>query len=94
MLTQKQIEDAINNAVPAFCIKSAAYFGSYAKAAQTETSDLDLIVEFTEPAVSLITLSALKDQLENELRVPVDIVHGPVTDSAYFDIGETVQIYG
>jgi predicted nucleotidyltransferase len=68
-------------------------FGSYAEGAHTKTSDVDLIVEFLTPAVSLITLSSLKYRLEEELNTEVDIIHGPLKQDSFITLGKVVSVY-
>jgi len=79
---------------PMYPLKKVSYFGSYAAGNQTGTSDLDILVEFTTPGVSLLILSDLKLRLEDELRVPVDIIHFPLPKDAFLRIGKVVPVYG
>jgi len=53
-------------------VKNLAIFGSYARAEQTEESDLDLLVEFKEPVGFLFIHFA--DYLEELLGVKVDLI--------------------
>jgi len=93
MLTHEKIVTAVESASKRFPVKSARYFGSYANGQASETSDLDLLVEFTEPVVSLLTIAGLKYALEEELRVPVDVIHAPLPDTALIQIDSTVTAY-
>ena len=68
------------------------YFGSYAEGKATEKSDLDLLVEFDVPAVSILTIIKLKHYLEAELGNPVDLIHKPLPKGAIIEIGRTVAI--
>jgi predicted nucleotidyltransferase len=79
---------------PLYPLKKVSYFGSYALGNQAEPSDLDVLVEFTTPGVSLLIISELKIQLENELHVPIDIIHYPLPEGAFIDIGKVVPVYG
>ena len=81
-------------AAAVYPIKRASYFGSYAEGRQNEASDLDLLLEFHTPAVSLIMLSAIKNDLQEQLKIPVDIIHGPLTDNSFIEIGKEVLVYG
>lgn len=94
MLSNEEIVSAVSGIAARFPLKRASYFGSYAEGRQTETSDLDLLVEFQNPAVSLFVLSAIKNDLEDLLKIPVDIVHAPVPDDSLLKIGKMVHIYG
>lgn len=55
-----------------FKVKSIAIFGSYARNEQKETSDVDILVEFSEP-VGLLFFH-LADYLEETLEVKVDLL--------------------
>ena len=54
-------------------VKSVAIFGSVARAEQTSTSDVDLLVEFERP-VGLFVFVDLRDYLESILDKKVDLV--------------------
>ncbi len=68
-------------------------FGSYADGTCTEDSDLDLLVEFKKPYVSLFTLSELKSRLEELFGKPVDVLHAPLPDSATIEIESERTVY-
>ena len=55
-----------------FGVKSLLLFGSVARNEATNTSDVDLLVEFSRP-VGYFGLFALQDYLEKLLGCPVDI---------------------
>jgi hypothetical protein len=94
MLTHEEIRSAVARIAAVFPVKQAAYFGSYADGRQTDSSDLDLLLEFHKPAISLFTLSAIKCDLEEQLKVPVDVVHFPPPKDSLIEIGKTVRVYG
>ena len=71
---------------------SVEYFGSYAEGQATEKSDLDLLVEFDVPAISILTIIKLKHYLEAELKNPVDLIHKPLPKGAIIEIGRTVAV--
>lgn len=54
-------------------IKKIGVFGSFARGEAKEGSDIDLLVEFSEP-VSLFTFVELKENLENILGCKVDLI--------------------
>ena len=72
--------------------KKGQYFGSYADGRVTEDSDLDLLVEFESPAVSLIMLNELKYDLEDALGLPVDVIHAPLPAGSMIEIGKEVRV--
>ena len=94
MLSHEDIERAVSEAAARFPLKKASYFGSYAEGRASDESDLDLLVEFTSPQASLLMIAALKHSLEDELQVPVDVVHAPIPEGAIIEIGRVVPVYG
>lgn len=93
MLSLNQITNAVLHAIDGYPVRSVLLFGSYASGTQNELSDVDLIVEFSTQAVSLLTLSALRLRLEEKLGVSVDLIHGPIPEGSFLDIGRTVELY-
>jgi predicted nucleotidyltransferase len=91
MLTHDIIVGAVKKAADKFPLIKAEYFGSYADGLATEESDLDLLVEFTEPTVSILTVIGLKHYLEDELSIPVDVIHAPIPEGAIIEIEKTVS---
>jgi len=76
MKTKAEIELKLQEIKPLlaskFHVSRIAYFGSYAKGIQTEKSDIDLLVEFSEPiGWEFFTLEKF---LENTFELPVDLV--------------------
>ncbi|MCL1822717.1 MAG: nucleotidyltransferase domain-containing protein [Oscillospiraceae bacterium] len=94
MITHDEISKAIINTAETFPIKNVSYFGSYADGRQTEASDLDLLIEFQNPAVSLFMLSEIKNNLEAQLKISVDIIHAPLPGDTFLEIGKVVRVYG
>jgi predicted nucleotidyltransferase len=54
-------------------VKEIGIFGSYVKEEQTETSDVDILVEFEKP-LGLLEFVGLKNYLSDLLGVNVDLV--------------------
>ncbi|ALM75176.1 nucleotidyltransferase family protein [Thermococcus barophilus] len=54
-------------------VKSLAVFGSYVRGEQRETSDVDVLVEFSEDA-DLFDLITLEEFLTEKLGIKVDVV--------------------
>ena len=75
MFSATEIETKLKEIKPVlaekFHVSSIGYFGSYAKGQQTETSDLDLLVEFSRPVGW--TFFTLEDFLEQSLGIKVDL---------------------
>ena len=92
MLTHERIVHAVKKAANEFPIVKVDYFGSYADGKATENSDLDLLVEFIEPAISILSIIKLKHYLEDELDKTVDVIHAPIPDGAIIEVGKTVNV--
>lgn len=55
-------------------VRELGIFGSYVRQEQTETSDVDMLVEFSETP-SLLKFVNLENYLSDNLGVKVDLVH-------------------
>jgi predicted nucleotidyltransferase len=72
-------------------IKSMAIFGSFARNEQTESSDLDLMVEFNDKiGIQFIDLA---DELENYIGLRVDLVSREGIKDRYFQAIKSDLIY-
>ena len=94
MLTIKEIAGSIADISKEYPVKTAELFGSYAAGNCTEKSDVDILIEFDTPAVSLLMLNSLKYRLEDILNKEVDLVHAPVPPDSLLEIGRRIKIYG
>jgi len=72
-----EITMKIKNNMPYFAdkykVKSLGIFGSYIRGEQKKRSDLDVLVEFTEP-ISLLKYVALERELGEQTGKKVDLV--------------------
>lgn len=93
MLSQNQIREALVKTASKYPIKSVSLFGSYADGNANEDSDIDLLVEFLTPTVSLFMLSELKFDVECELKKTVDLIHLPIPQNAVIKINKVVTLY-
>ena len=93
MLTIPQITQAVKTVAEEFNLKRVSLFGSYAEDRSTADSDVDLLVEFFLPAVSLFTLADIKHRLEELLKVDVDIIHAPLPQGSLINPEKVVEIY-
>ena len=93
MLSILTIQEAVKKVAPEYPTKTVAIFGSYAEGTANNESDVDVLVEFLAPAVSLLTLASLKHRLENELNTSVDVIHGPLGDDSIITLGKVVPVY-
>ena len=94
MLSLEQIKDGISIIATEYPIKKVELFGSYAKGSNRPGSDVDLLVEFTTPRVSLLTINSMKYRLEELLNVNVDVVHGPLSADSMIDVDRRISLYG
>jgi uncharacterized protein len=93
MLSINRIKAAAFRMADCYPIKKMALFGSYADGTADDTSDVDLLVEFFTPNVSLFTLSSIKNEMEDELKKNVDIVHGPMPKESLLRLNKVIDVY-
>ena len=94
MLTVQQIADSVRVVSREYPLRKVELFGSYANGKNMPQSDVDLLVEFSRPQVSLLMLSALKVRMEELLGTDVDIVHSPLPEGSMLEIGRRIPLYG
>ncbi|MBR3554347.1 MAG: nucleotidyltransferase domain-containing protein [Oscillospiraceae bacterium] len=94
MLTIGQIAEGVQAASLEYPLHKVELFGSYASGNNTPQSDVDLLVEFSRPRVSLLTLASLKLRLEELLGTSVDIVHGPLREDSILETDRRILLYG
>ena len=94
MLTMQQIADSVQIASKEYPLRKVELFGSYADGRNTPQSDVDLLVEFVQPQISLLTLSALKFHMEELLGADVDIIHGPLPEGSLLEVDRRIPLYG
>lgn len=92
MLTEETIRKVISELKSAHDLRTVSIFGSYAEGHATTNSDLDLVVEFESPTVSLIKLNALKYDLEDALGISVDVIHAPLPAGSMIHPGRLIRI--
>ncbi len=71
---KKKIEDRREELKVRFKIKDIGIFGSYVRGDQDETSDVDILVDYSDEHISLFDVVEIKYYLEELLGVKVDIV--------------------
>lgn len=72
-MTILEIKSKIMPTLKKYGVKKASLFGSVVREKQTESSDIDLLVELPETA-SLLELANLKLDLEKVLKRKVDVL--------------------
>lgn len=70
----KQIRTILPELRQRYGVKDLWLFGSYVRAEQHEVSDLDVLVSFENPHLSLIEFIQLEQKLSDLLGVRVDLV--------------------
>lgn len=91
-MTIEDIKMAVRTVAAEFPIKRAVLFGSQANGTSTADSDVDLIMEFSEP-ITLITLGLIKERIEEILKTSVDIIHGPLKDTDMIEVDKEIEVY-
>ena len=69
-----QLRTALPELRAQYGVRWLGVFGSYARDEQTPGSDLDILVEFDERALSLLDFIRLENTLSDRLAVNVDLV--------------------
>lgn len=93
MLTINYIQECVKKVAVQFPVKKVSLFGSYARGEADERSDVDFLVEFKMPMVSLLMLADLRRCLEEALQTDVDVVHAPVSEGSLLEIGKVIDVY-
>ena len=79
------IKNAVLKLIDQYPISKVILFGSRANGTNRENSDI--------APVTLITLSAIKLDLEEMLHLRVDVIHGSVKESDMIEIGKEIVLY-
>ena len=94
---QRRVRDGVfayNAGVPADeRIARVQLFGSYAQGRARDDSDVDLLVSFASPVVSLFTLARALEAMESQFETSVDVVQDPLPSDALLDVREQVPLY-
>lgn len=72
MISSEQ-RNIILDTVSKYSPKLVGVFGSYARGENTENSDLDILIDF-EPALDLLTLVGIEQELSRKLKIKVDLI--------------------
>ncbi|MCL2701016.1 MAG: nucleotidyltransferase domain-containing protein [Phycisphaerae bacterium] len=93
MLTMDIIRQAVMPLADKYHIAKVDLFGSYADGNATETSDADFLVTFRAKVPSIFKVMGFKEELQNRLNHPVDVVTLPLTRPGKLHIGKVVTVY-
>lgn len=92
MTDNEIIRKAVLTLVEKYAMTKVILFGSRASQQNRSDSDVDLIIEFSKP-VSLLTLAMIKNELEEDLLLNVDVIHGPILPDDMIEIKDEVVLY-
>lgn len=93
MLTTEDIRASILDLVEEYDVKKISVFGSYADGTATETSDVDILVEFLTKNVSLFKLYEFQEKIADKLSIDVDLIHAPIPEGSIIEINKVVSLY-
>jgi len=93
MLTFGEIKDSVSGIAVKYPIKKLSLFGSYADGSAKDESDIDLLIEFSSPYVSLFLLCDIKNEIESKLNTVVDLIHAPIDEDSFIKIDRVIDIY-
>ena len=94
MLSIEKIADAAKIIANEYPVVKMQLFGSYAEGKNSPESDVDILIEFDSVAVvTLLTLSRIKNQMEDLLKVPVDVITLPIPEDSMLEINKVVSLY-
>lgn len=82
--TIRELENIVAPIAKRHGVESVRLFGSYARGTANEASDVDLLIEKGR-LNSLFQLSAFRLDIEDALRLPVDLVTTASTDKLFID---------
>ena len=92
MLTIDKIKNDVGFIAKKYNIERIDLFGSYADGTQTEKSDADFLVKFSSTP-SIFKVMGFKEEVEKNLKTPVDIVTLPLVRPEKLVIERTINIY-
>ena len=93
MLTVEAMQQAVAPLAEKYQIDRVDLFGSYATGRATEKSDADFLVAFNTKVPSIFKVMGFKQELENCLNYPVDIITLPIARKDRINIDKVVNIY-
>lgn len=93
MLTISEIRRSITDIAVRYPIKKLSIFGSYVNGSASDNSDVDMLIEFLTPNVSLFMISDIKEQIKSKLNREIDLIHAPLDEDSLIKIDKIVDIY-
>lgn len=77
-MINSELKKFINEISNKYNLKKVILFGSRANGTNRNDSDIDLMVEYNTPTVSIFTTVGLMQEIEEKFHLPVDIVRYPL----------------
>lgn len=77
-MANTELKNFINKISSKYNLKKVILFGSRANGTNREDSDIDLMVEYNTPTVSIFTTVGLMQEIQEKFNVPVDIIRYPL----------------
>lgn len=94
-MNNSDLKNFVQSISKKYDLKKVILFGSRASGSYNDDSDIDLLVEYNTPTVSLFTTVGLMQEIEEKFNLPVDIVRYPVKNRGIdLRIDAEVPIYG
>jgi len=90
----KDIKSCVTRVAKTYNLKKVDLFGSYASGKQTAKSDIDLLVDFNDPNMTLFKIFRIQRELEKQIGKHVDLVEMPLPKDTFLKIEKVVPIYG
>ena len=94
ILTIDEIKKSVEKVAKSNNLKKVTLFGSYANGTPTESSDIDVLVEFANWPVCMWDIAGVKIDLEDETGKNVDVLTNPIPKRSLIQINKEVLIYG
>ena len=77
-MANSELKNFIKEISNKYNLKKVILFGSRANGTNRDNSDIDLMVEYNTPTVSIFTTVGLMQEIQEKFNVPVDIVRYPL----------------
>ena len=90
----EDIKSIVEPIAKAYNIKKVDLFGSYATGEKNKKSDVDLLIDFDDPSMSLFKLFRVQREFEKVLGKKVDLVEMPIPKHSFLVIDKVVPLYG
>lgn len=93
MLSIEQIKQAAQKVASHYPVRKVFLFGSYAAGHADETSDVDVLVEFSTHPISLFELAGFNQEMRDALNAAVDTVKLPLGPDSFIDLDQVICLY-